>query len=67
MGEESWGKSRGKIQHDILHIHTLKVGCTDMLKYLYTNYGVQICHDHKCLSWLFLIHLNTYVMGPRPL
>ena len=22
---------------------------------------------YKCLSWLFLVHLNTYVMGLRPL
>ena len=24
-------------------------------------------NHHKCLSYLFLIHLNTYVMGLRPL
>ena len=24
-------------------------------------------NHHNCLSWLFLIHLNTYIMGLRPL
>ena len=26
-----------------------------------------IWNHHKCLSQLFLVHLNTYVMGQRPL
>ena len=26
-----------------------------------------IWNHHKCLSWLFLFHLNTYCMGRRPL
>ena len=47
MGEESWGKSRGKIQHRILHIHTLKVGCTDSLEgkqFLMATLVVLNCH-----------------------
>ena len=31
-------------------------------KYFYTNH-----EDHECLSQLFPLHLNTYVMGLRPL
>ena len=28
---------------------------------------ISIYYHHKCLIQLFLIHLNTYVMGLRPL
>ena len=42
-----------------------------MLGYLYNNHEDEtfftIWNHHKCLNYLFLIHLNTYVMGLRPL
>ena len=31
------------------------------------NVVFSISNHPKCLSWLFPIHLNTYVMGLRPL
>ena len=55
-----------KSRANALLIKTLKV-----LKYSYTNHGDQrvfsIWNHHKCLSCLFSIHLNTYVMRLRPL
>ena len=32
-----------------------------------TKGSISIWDHHNCLSQLFLIHLNTYVMGLRPL
>ena len=39
------------------------------LNYFCISHGAQrvFSNHHKCLSYLFQIHLNTYVMGPRPL
>ena len=40
-------------------------------KYCDINHGdkgfFSICNNHKCLSYLFPLHLNIYVIGPRPL
>ena len=35
--------------------------------YIFVNHFFSILNHHKCLSQLFPIHLNTYVMGIRPL
>ena len=37
------------------------------MEFLYTKGFYSIRKHHKCLSSLFLIHLNTYIMGLRPL
>ena len=37
------------------------------IKTLETKGFISICNRHKCLIHLFLIRLNTYVMGLRPL
>ena len=43
----------------------------EVLKYIWTNHIDQsvflIWNHHKCLTWLFPTHLNTYARGLRPL
>ena len=38
----------------------------NFVKTMETKVGFSIRNHHECLSWLFQIHLNTYVMGLRP-
>ena len=46
---------------------TLKALKCFFMKTLETKGFFSIWNHYDCLSWLFLIHLNTYVMGLRPL
>ena len=50
---------------DYAFLLTLKA-LHEFVKIIATKEFFSIRNHHKCLSYLFLIHLNTYVMGLRP-
>ena len=54
------------VTNDHLELLTIKE-LNFSLKTMETKGFISISYHHKCLIQLFLIHLNTYVMGLRPL
>ena len=73
-----WGQARYLSLTEALHnTDSLRVSGEETFVYnplndiFCINYGDQrifsIWNHHKCLSYIFLVHLNTYVMGLRSL